>query len=74
MKLDEAVEKNQIERLAAFKQNRNQAIVAEKLAMIQKKSATAENLMPFVIDAVEHHCTLGEIANVLRAEWGEYKG
>ena len=30
--------------------------------------------MPYVIDAVEHHCTLGEIANVLREVWGEYKG
>ncbi|MBK7040373.1 MAG: methylmalonyl-CoA mutase [Bacteroidetes bacterium] len=74
MKLDEAVEKNQIERLKAFKLNRNQPLVAEKLAIIQEKSATTENLMPFVIDAVEHHCTLGEIANVLRGVWGEYKG
>jgi methylmalonyl-CoA mutase N-terminal domain/subunit len=68
------VEKNQIERLKAFKLNRNQPLVAEKLAIIQEKSATTENLMPFVIDAVEHHCTLGEIANVLRGVWGEYKG
>jgi methylmalonyl-CoA mutase N-terminal domain/subunit len=29
--------------------------------------------MPSVIEAVEAHCTLGEIANVLRGIWGEYK-
>jgi methylmalonyl-CoA mutase N-terminal domain/subunit len=74
MKLDEAVERNQIERLTAFKQNRDQELVTRKLNIISEKSATAENLMPYVIDAVEHHCTLGEIANVLRAVWGEYKG
>ncbi len=74
MKLDEAVEKNQIERLKAFKQYRDQEMVSCKLKIIREKSATAENLMPYVIDAVEHHCTLGEIANVLREVWGEYKG
>lgn len=74
LKLDDAVEKNQVERLTAFKQNRNQELVAEKLKTIKEKSATQENLMPFVIDAVENNCTLGEIANVLREVWGEYKG
>jgi methylmalonyl-CoA mutase N-terminal domain/subunit len=31
-------------------------------------------LMPFVIDAVEHLCTLGEISDVLRSVYGEYQG
>lgn len=74
LKLDQAVEKNQIERLTAFKQNRNQEVVGNKLATIKAKAASTENLMPYVIDAVEHQCTLGEIANVLREVWGEYKG
>lgn len=74
LKLDQAVEKNQIERLTAFKQNRNQEVVANKLVTIKAKAASTENLMPYVIDAVEHQCTLGEIANVLREVWGEYKG
>jgi len=30
--------------------------------------------MPFVIDAVENLCTLGEISDTLRSVWGEYKG
>jgi methylmalonyl-CoA mutase N-terminal domain/subunit len=29
--------------------------------------------MPTVIEAVENYCTLGEIADVLRKEFGEYK-
>ncbi len=74
LKLDDAVEKNQVARLTAFKQSRNQELVAEKLKTIKEKSATQENLMPFVIDAVENNCTLGEIANILREVWGEYKG
>jgi methylmalonyl-CoA mutase N-terminal domain/subunit len=31
------------------------------------------NLMPVVIEAIENHCTLGEISDVLRAEFGEYR-
>jgi methylmalonyl-CoA mutase N-terminal domain/subunit len=43
------------------------------LALIIEKSATSDNLMPIVIEAVEAHCTLGEIAHALRSVWGEYR-
>jgi len=29
--------------------------------------------MPLFIEAVEHKMTLGEICNVLRGVWGEYR-
>jgi methylmalonyl-CoA mutase N-terminal domain/subunit len=74
MKIDAAIEKQQIDRLKLFKQNRNQAKVDACLELIQTKAMTTENLMPFVIDAVENHCTLGEIAHALRKIWGEYAG
>ena len=74
MKIDAAIEKQQVDRLKLFKQNRDQAKVDACLALIQTKAMTTENLMPFVIDAVEHHCTLGEIAHALRNIWGEYVG
>ncbi len=74
MKIDAAIEKQQVDRLKLFKQNRDQAKVDACLALIQTKAMTTENLMPFVIDAVEHHCTLGEIAHALRTIWGEYVG
>jgi methylmalonyl-CoA mutase N-terminal domain/subunit len=32
-----------------------------------------KNLMPFVIDAVENYCTLGEIADELRNVFGEHR-
>jgi methylmalonyl-CoA mutase N-terminal domain/subunit len=34
---------------------------------------TGENLMPSVLEAVTHHCTLGEIADELRGVFGEHK-
>jgi methylmalonyl-CoA mutase N-terminal domain/subunit len=74
LKIDEQVQVEQIERLKAFKANRDQQTVNEKLLAIQEAARGTNNLMPYVIDAVEHHCTLGEISHALRAVWGEYKG
>jgi methylmalonyl-CoA mutase N-terminal domain/subunit len=74
LKIDEQVQVEQIDRLKAFKANRDQQTVNEKLLAIQEAARGTNNLMPYVIDAVEHHCTLGEISHALRAVWGEYKG
>jgi methylmalonyl-CoA mutase N-terminal domain/subunit len=30
-----------------------------------------ENLLPLIVEAVEAYCTLGEISDTFRAEWGE---
>ncbi|MBX9734285.1 MAG: hypothetical protein K2X37_09495, partial [Chitinophagaceae bacterium] len=48
------------------------AAVEESLLAIKKAATTNENLMPLVIAAVENYCTLGEIADTLRAVFGEY--
>jgi methylmalonyl-CoA mutase N-terminal domain/subunit len=73
MKIDDSIQQTQIEQLTKFKANRNQEEVKQKLDKIVAVANSSENLMPSVIEAVEAHCTLGEIANVLRGIWGEYK-
>jgi len=73
MKIDDSIQKTQIDRLTQFKLNRDQAKVNQMLDLIIEKSGTSENLMPIVIEAVEAHCTLGEIAHALRSVWGEYR-
>lgn len=73
MKIDDSIQQTQIEQLTKFKANRNQDDVKQKLDKIVAVANSSENLMPSVIEAVEAHCTLGEIANVLRGIWGEYK-
>lgn len=74
LKLDEKVEKNQIENLKKYKENRNQALVLQKLNTIKETAYSTENIMPCIIDAVENKCTLGEISNTLREIWGEFRG
>lgn len=73
MKIDDSIQKTQIDRLAQFKQSRDQQKVADMLQRITTTAGTTENLMPVVIEAVEAHCTLGEIAHALRKVWGEYR-
>ena len=50
------------------------AQVQEKvLEKLQRAAQSDENLMPFIINAVKSYCTVGEISDVLRSVFGEYK-
>lgn len=74
MKIDDSIQITQVERLQQFKAVRNQDEVKQHLQRIVDTAKGTDNLMPVVIDAVEAHCTLGEIAHALRSVWGEFKG
>jgi methylmalonyl-CoA mutase N-terminal domain/subunit len=71
-RIDDSIRKVQIEKLKHLKSSRNNAAVENCLQTLSDKASTGENIMPAVIDAVEHYCTLGEIADVLRTLYGEY--
>ena len=73
-KIDDSIRQTQSAKLAALRAGRDGEKAKHCLATIRGKAATEENLMPAVIDAVEADCTLGEIADELRAVWGEYNG
>lgn len=60
-------------KLTKLRAKRNQEKAVACIETIKQKATTDENLMPFVIDAAENLCTLGEIADVLRSVWGEYR-
>ncbi|TMI61977.1 MAG: methylmalonyl-CoA mutase [Bacteroidetes bacterium] len=72
-KIDDSIRLIQIEKLKQLKQNRNNAKVDSLLQQLNDKAASGENLMPAVIEAVENNITLGEIADELRAVFGEHK-
>lgn len=74
LKIDDTIRQVQSDKLAKLREKRDSAKAQACLNTIKEKAATSENLMPFVIDAVENLCTLGEIADTLRDVWGEYKG
>ncbi len=72
-KIDDSIRDHQIQKLNKLKETRNSEQAARCLHAIEQKATDGENLMPAVIEAVENHCTLGEISDVLRKVFGEYK-
>ena len=71
-KIDESIQKMQVDKLVELKQRRDNIKVKQCLENIAVAAKGTDNLMPFVVTAVETFCTLGEIADVLRKEYGEY--
>ena len=72
-KIDDTIRLIQTEKLNSLKATRNSNAVATSLAEIKAAAVDGTNLMPVVIEAVENNCTLGEISDVLRQVFGEYK-
>ncbi|MBS1633329.1 MAG: methylmalonyl-CoA mutase, partial [Bacteroidetes bacterium] len=73
LKVDDSIRKFQIEKLNAIRDSRNHAKCDNILQQLNDKAISGENIIPTVIEAVENNCTLGEIADELRAIFGEYK-
>ena len=71
--VDPALAEAQSRRLAELRADRDNAVVARTLATVRAVAGSSENLMPYLIDAVKAYATLGEICDVLREVFGEYK-
>lgn len=72
-KIDDHIRVIQSEKLSKLKANRNGSNAERSLKEIALAASDGRNLMPLVIEAVENYCTLGEISDVLRKVFGEYK-
>lgn len=70
--IDLAAEKQQIERMRAFKAARNQSAHAAAMERIERVCRAGGNVMPALIDGVDVGVTLGEIADVYRKVFGIY--
>jgi methylmalonyl-CoA mutase N-terminal domain/subunit len=72
-RIDEIIQQQQIEKLKALKAGRDQARVQQCLDALKVAASGETNIMPIVLEAVEAYATLGEIADVLRSVYGEYR-
>lgn len=72
-KIDDHIRVVQTEKLQSLKARRSPANVAASVAAIKAAATDGTNLMPVVIEAVENLCTLGEISDILREVFGEYR-
>jgi len=73
LRVDPKVEKQQVVKLQKLKRERNNRKVKEILEKLHYSAEKDENLMPTIIEAVKAYATLGEITDVLRKVYGEYK-
>jgi methylmalonyl-CoA mutase N-terminal domain/subunit len=72
-KIDPAVEKEQYDRLAKLRKKRDAKSVKRELDAIHDACKSGGNLLERFVAAAHAYCTLGEIADVLRQEFGQYK-
>ncbi|MCY7348843.1 MAG: methylmalonyl-CoA mutase family protein, partial [Pyrinomonadaceae bacterium] len=73
LRVDEKIERRQIERVRAVREKRNQSKAENALANLEEAAKGTENLLPKILDCVESYVTVGEISHRLRRVWGEYR-
>jgi methylmalonyl-CoA mutase N-terminal domain/subunit len=73
LKVDMKVGETEARKLREIRAQRDQARWKKALEHLRKVSLTNENVMPAVIEAVKADATIGEICNVWREIYGEYK-
>lgn len=73
LKVDPAIERNQVERVRAVREKRDTNKANLTLVKLTEASKTNENILPRILDCVESYVTVGEISHQLRKTWGEYQ-
>jgi methylmalonyl-CoA mutase N-terminal domain/subunit len=73
LRVDPDIGRRQAERLAKLRAERPQEEWRAALDELRRAAQGTENLMPYIIRAVRAYATTGEICNVLREVFGEYR-
>lgn len=73
LRVDAQLGQKQALRLAKLRSERAAAPHAAALHSLETAAQGTSNLMPFIVDAVRSYATIGEICNVLRNVFGEYR-
>jgi len=73
LKVDEAVERAQVDKLKKLRERRDKSRVEKSLRELEKKCDSNENLMPYVLECVMSYATLGEICGTMKKVFGEYR-
>jgi methylmalonyl-CoA mutase N-terminal domain/subunit len=71
-RVDDSIRIHQIEKIARLKAERDNNAVTIALQNLKQAAQGKQNLVPYILTAVECYATLGEISDILRAVFGEY--
>jgi methylmalonyl-CoA mutase N-terminal domain/subunit len=73
LRVDPQSEREQLDRLAAFKADRDQELVAQRLEELRKVARGEENLIPAIRVALKDRCSMGEVCGAMKDVFGGYK-
>jgi methylmalonyl-CoA mutase, N-terminal domain len=74
LRIDPALEQEQIERVQALRARRDSAAVERTLAALKEASTRdGVNLMPLIVEASRAYVTMGEMCDALRETWGVWR-
>ena len=73
LKIAEQTEREQRQRMAKMRAERDNALVEKKLGALREAAATSRNLMPFILDCARAYCTLYEIRAAMETVFGAYR-
>src|SRR3954451_24296052 len=73
LRVSHEVEVEQVRELSSRRRTRDQVAVDAALARLVEVTRSPGNMVPAMLEACRVEATLGEICDVLRAEWGEYR-
>jgi methylmalonyl-CoA mutase N-terminal domain/subunit len=73
LRVDPEAEREQVERLKAFKAGRDQALADRRLEELRTASRGDENLLPPIRQALRDSCSMGEVCGAMRDVFGEYQ-
>jgi methylmalonyl-CoA mutase N-terminal domain/subunit len=74
LKVDPALERDQVRRLDEWRAQRDPARVHAALDAVGQAAATEDNLLPVMKQALASGATVGEVSDILRSVFGVYRG
>ena len=72
-RIDENLERKQVERLRALRLRRDPGPWKDALKQVEEAARQGSNVMPHIVGAVDAYATVGEISDTMRKVFGEYK-
>jgi methylmalonyl-CoA mutase, N-terminal domain len=73
LRVDPESEQEQVERLKAFKADRDPEMVERRLEEVRSCARGSDNLLPVLREALKDRCTMGEVCGAMRDVFGEYQ-
>ena len=73
LRVDPDSERAQLERLQAFKADRDQSVVATRLEELRTAARGSDNLMLPIKDALRDRCSMGEVCGAMQDVFGKYQ-